>query len=515
MNIDRENGLYTVKFILSVFLPILLGKSIFAQQYYFNKRYDFNRSSAESGATVISTDSGCLILLSTTNSIGSGGLLQRGLMFLDDNGGIQMCRLDSIPNVYIYTSSGTNLINLPSKELITGSSIEDTLGQTDAALFEFDSVQHVKWMQAYGDDSFQSGWMARHTRNNGFALTGQTATYNIYGDAMLIKTDNNGVSQWQKHYGGNKEELSAALDTCFDGGYILAGNTKSFGVGTPSNYCGNCYAIKTDSSGNLQWYKTFGGLYGDAFSSCLQSRDSNYVFAGYYVFSDPYFPNCGFGVFGSKPFIIKLDTAGNTIWSKTYGPVSGNIAINSIKELPNGDLICAGDYYVNSGGARGLIMRVKENGDSLWYFSYAGVPGNASSSVLMDITVSNDGGFIATGFIWIDLPDTGTDDIWVLKIDSNGCEVANCIIPSTGEIINNYPNDFGFYPNPSSGIFNIHNEMNAIPVEAEVYNCFGAKVFSQKGSLQRIDLSKEPDGIYFYSIRIKNGRVFKGKIVKK
>jgi hypothetical protein len=519
MNIDREDGLYSMKFILSAFLLILLGQNIFAQQYHFNKRYDLNQSSAEGGSTVISTDSGSLVMFATTNSTGTGGLLQRGLLFLNDTAFIQIYHLDSIPNIYIFISLGTNLIKLSNNELITGSSIQDTLGNVDATLTRFDSSQHVKWMTAYGDTGFQSGWMARHTRDNGFILAGQAGVNNFgyNDDAMLIKTDSNGVIEWQKYYGGYKNEVASAMDTCFDGGYILAGDTKTFGVGTPSQRCGNCYAIKTDSVGNLQWYKTFGGVYGDAFNSCLQSKDGNYVFAGNYVISDPYFPNCNIGSIKSKPYIVKLDTAGNTIWAKTYGATAYDMTIFSIKELANGDLIGAGTYDTAGSppGVRGLIVRTNNNGDSLWYLTYSGFIDNISDSYLYDIALSNDGGFVATGWVVPHMSaDTGNQDIWVLKIDSNGCEVANCIIPSTGDIINNYPNDFGFYPNPSDGIFNIHNEMNAILVEAEVYNCFGAKVFTQKGSLQRIDLSKEPDGIYFYSIRIKNGRVFKGKIVK-
>jgi len=502
--------------IVLIFLIILLGNISIAQQYHFSKRYDFNQSNAEAGLTVISTDSGSVVLLTTSNAT-SGGLLQDILMFLNDTGGIQVYYAYVIPNDYLYGGGYGNLLKLPNKELIAAGSIEDTSGNADAVLIKFNSIQDTMWVKVFGDTSFQSGWMTRHTKDNGFALTGQTYSSPYNDDGFLIKTDSNGIFQWQKNYGGTKIELTSAMDTCFDGGYILGGFTNSFGIGTPSNRCSNCYAIKTDSLGNLIWYRTFGGIYGDEFHSCLQSSDGNYVFAGHYVNNDPYYPNCNTGSIQSTPFIVKLDTSGTTVWSKTFDVPGHDITLWSIKELPNGDLIAAGQFDHNglpNDGFRGLVVRVNSNGDSLWYLTYNGCTGNLSDSYLYDITMANDGCFIATGWVYPKLPDTGTQDIWVLKIDSNGCEVANCVISSTGELINNYPNDFTLYPNPSDGIFNIHNDMNAIIEETEVYSYVGEKVFSKNGTLQQIDLTHAANGIYFYSIKIKGGRVLKGKVIK-
>jgi hypothetical protein len=502
--------LYRVKFLLSAILLILLGNSLIAQQYYFNRRFDFNGSSVEEGATVIATDSGSLVLLATT---ATGGFTKRGLLFLNDTGGIQTYLLDSFPNSDIYTSRGTNLIKLPGGKLATGSSVYQS-GQVNATITVFDSSQHVEWMQAYGDDSFQSGWMARHTRDNGFILTGQTSTYDFYGDAMLIKTDSAGTQLWDKHYGGNRYDIAVAMDTCFDGGYIMAGYTKSFGIGTPSLSCGNCWAVKTDSLGNFKWQKTFGDIYGESFWSCLQSKDSNYIFAGFWVNMDGYYPNCNSGPIRSTPFIVKLDSSGNVIWQKTYGAVGQNIVLNSIKELSNGDLIAAGTYDhlgLPQDGFRGLIVRVNSNGDSLWYLTYNPGLSNLTDGFLWDIAQSNDGGFVATGQAYPKPPDTGNQDIWVLKVDSNGCEIANCVLSSSGELIS-YSNGLTIYPNPSTGIFNINHNYYEIET-TEVYNCIGEKVFYREGNSEQIDLSNTASGIYFYTVKTKQGRVFKGRIV--
>jgi hypothetical protein len=503
--------LYSVKFLSSAILLILLGKSLIAQQYYFNRRYDFNQSSVEEGGIVISTDSGSLVLIGTT---ASGGNIKRCLLFLDESGNIQTYKLDSLPNSDIYVSRGTNLIKLPNNKLLNGCGVNFS-GNAQAALTVFDSIQNVEWMQVYGDDSFQTGWMSRHTRDNGFILTGQTSTFDFYGDAMLIKTDSLGAFLWEKHYGGVGEDITFAMDTCFDGGYILAGYTKSFGIGTPSLRCGNCYAIKTDSLGNLKWYKTFGDIYGEPFYCCLQSNDSSYVFAGHWVNTDPYYPNCNVGAVRSTPYIVKLDTAGSVIWAKTYGAIGSDITIFSIKELDNGDLVAAGIYDhlgLPNDGFRGLIIRVNSVGDSLWYLTYNPGVSNLTDGFLYDICQSNDGGFIATGQAYPKPPDTGNQDVWVLKVDSNGCEVANCVLSSSGELIS-YSNGLTLYPNPSTGVFNISHNYYEIET-TEVYNCIGEKVFSREGSSEQIDLSKASLGVYFYCIKTRQGKFFKGRIVK-
>jgi hypothetical protein len=60
----------------------------------------------------------------------------------------------------------------------------------------------------------------------------------------LVKTDSSGNQLWNKTYGGNGAESVKSLVQTSDGGYALAGYTDSFGAGD----C-DAWLVKTDENG--------------------------------------------------------------------------------------------------------------------------------------------------------------------------------------------------------------------------------------------------------------------------
>ena len=154
-------------------------------------------------------------------------------------------------------------------------------------------------------------------------------------------------------------------------------------------------------------------------------------------------------------------------------------------------------------------------GDSLWMHTYENLHGPYSDNYLYDIAPTNDGGFIAVGALSPVQPDTGQQDIWILRVDSNGCEIANCVINSIGEI--NYSNasdGFGVYPNPSTGRFYFKNSKYEDIEKIEVYSYTGQCAFMSTGNKEEIDLSSYDTGIYFYKILTKEKTLWQGKMMK-
>jgi hypothetical protein len=90
-----------------------------------------------------------------------------------------------------------------------------------------------------------------------------------------VKTDANGNIIWAKTYGGTSSDGAFSVQQTSDGGYILAGFTYSFGAGGS-----DVFLIKTDANGNIIWAKTYGGTGGENASSVLHTSDGGYILAG-------------------------------------------------------------------------------------------------------------------------------------------------------------------------------------------------------------------------------------------
>jgi hypothetical protein len=124
--------------------------------------------------------------------------------------------------------------------------------------------------KTYGGISIDGANAVQQTVDGGYILGGNTD-----GDAWLIKTDADGNKVWDKTFGGSDIDYANAGQQTSDGGYILAGYTLSYGAGA-----GDAWLIKTDADGNKVWDKTFGGIFNDGANAVQQTVDGGYILAG-------------------------------------------------------------------------------------------------------------------------------------------------------------------------------------------------------------------------------------------
>ncbi|MBW8051505.1 MAG: T9SS type A sorting domain-containing protein [Cytophagales bacterium] len=388
-------------------LFIILNTHCIAQQIYFNNRYDFDNMS-DGAHGILKIDTGYLVAGNAVDSMWNYHIV---LMLLDDSGNV-VWKKSYKQNGTVYFTPGSFIETNDDGYALAGI-VFDSLNY--AFLMKFNSLGDTSWTHFYRDSTyFIEGWQCKQTSDGGFVIIGVA---NNEVDVWLIKTDSLGNLQWQKTYGdSSKAELGFSLDVTKDEGYILCGvkyqDTSSYDV----------YVIKTDSLGNEQWSKTFGGPYWDHSTSILNTLDGGYVFSGYYSYdSIPFSPK-------RKFWIVKLDSNGATIWDKKYGALSNSLWLWGMSIAKDGEIICAGQTTDSSGHSVGIVVKIGTNGDSIWYRAYDKLKGQNSTNYLRDVKPTNDGGYIAAGFVRPDTSsgDTGTADMWALKVDCMGCEYPNC-----------------------------------------------------------------------------------------
>jgi hypothetical protein len=266
------------------------------------------------------------------------------------------------------------------------------------------------FQKAYGGSGLEGAWSVRQTSDGGYVIAAESTSYASNGDAVyIVKTDSTGVIQWTKSFSGpgNFTDYGNMIQETYDGGYIITGITRNFGAGN-----GDIFLVKTDSAGNLSWTKTYGGLAIEEGFSVQQTRDTGYIIAGF---------TASYGSGYEDTYVIKTDSLGNVQWNKTYGginsegyPAMGNI---SIHQTINGGYILAG--YTNSFGAGGddfYMLRLNGNGGVVWSKTFGGIEDEFGYG--NNIGELGDGGFIIVGSTTTF--GSGQTDIYLVKMDGNG-----------------------------------------------------------------------------------------------
>jgi hypothetical protein len=289
----------------------------------------------------------------------------------------------------------------------------------------------IEWQKCLGGTNIDEGKSVVQTKDGGYVVAGYTWSFDgdVTGnhgtvDYWVVKLDGSGNMLWQQCYGGASNDVARSILETIDGGYVVFGNTNSNnGQVTGNHGGGDCWVVKLDSLGILQWQKCLGGILGDFAGSIKQTNDGGYVLAGYTNSNDGDVSG-NHGV--SDMWLVKLDSSGVLQWQKCFGGTDSDYA-QSVDQTNDGGYVVAGwtnsndgDVTGNHGGSDYWILKIDGFGNLQWQQCLGGT----ANDVAYSVEQTTDGGYVVSGRVYSNDGDVtgnhGNYDYWIVKLDAGG-----------------------------------------------------------------------------------------------
>lgn len=340
--------------------------------------------------------------------------------------------------------------------LLVGQTKSYGAGGFDIYILKTDLDGNQVWSKTFGGALDDGANAVAQAADGGYVIAGYTTSSSGASDAYLIKTDSQGQQLWNYTYPGSAFN---SISSTNDGGYILAASLSSA-----------FELVKVDSSGQMQWKQTY-ALSGAGESTCaIQSSDGDYAIIGYIISSTgenstrliktdssggiqwdrTYTGNGaysliqtsegGYALTGDRAFLIITDSSGNILWNRNYDGLSDdNLQFTRAYDLtepaPNQFTLTGTQqsYGQILTGLDGFFTRVSlRNGDTTppsitvlspenKIYTTSNVPLTFTidkSTLWMAYRIDNGGNVTVTGNTTITMPD-GKHNMTVYAADSN------------------------------------------------------------------------------------------------
>ena len=379
-------------FIQILFIFLISFTSLYAQ---WAKTY--GGSNNDRAFSIQQTSDGGYIAAGYTESFGAGGR-DIWVLKLDSNSTIEWQRAfggsdDEWANSIQQTSDGGYIA--------AGISFSFGAGSGDFWILKLDSTGNIEWQVTYGGSKKDYAKSIQQTSDGGYIVEGQTYSFGSgWNDIWILKLSSVGEIEWQRTYGGRSDEQAWWIQQTNDGGYIAAGVSFSFGSGYS-----DFWVLKLDSEGNIEWLQTYGGRYNDGISVIQETSDGGYVATGFTDF---------FSTGYSDIWILKLDSEGEMEWQRTYGGSNSDYGHFIQQTSDEGYIVSGCTFSFGNGSRDGWIVKLTSIGDIEWQHTYGGSGYDCAHSIQQ----TSNRGYIAAGFT--ESFGAGSKDIWILKLDSSG-----------------------------------------------------------------------------------------------
>jgi hypothetical protein len=287
--------------------------------------------------------------------------------------------------------------------IIAGSTLSFGSGGDDGFALKMDAAGNVQWFNVFGGSGGDDINSVQQTADGGYILVGQTNSFGATQlDVWSVKLNANGSVAWSKFYRLPGNDYGMSVRQIDDGSYIICGYTDSFGAGN-----GDVLLIKIDVTGNIQWAKVYGGPWND-YGSCVRAfhGQAGYVVAGY-SYSNP-------ATQSADILLMSVNGDGTLNWAKFYGG-DGDDIVHDIEFTSDNGFVVTGmtkSFGLSSGDA--YTFSTDGSGNINWSKTIGGNTLDEAFSVIEN----SDGEFTVTGKT--NSFGAGNNDLFVFQLDNLG-----------------------------------------------------------------------------------------------
>lgn len=260
---------------------------------------------------------------------------------------------------------------------------------------KLDEKGSVMWNRTYLEGQ-GTEFRAAINLTDGYLFVGNMFTVSGDENGYVVQTDSNGTPVWHAVIGGQKTDK-------FFHGYQVGDGYVVLGVSDSYDNHNAAWMVKIGGTGNIVWNKTFSGSADSAFRSGVYAFNGNYVAAGYEdLLGD-----------GNYDFsLYEINTAGDTVWNKTYGGSNSEKAY-SMTQASDG-YVLVGEQQSTETATDAWVLKVDKVGTEIWDKKISGPAADSPSY----ITCSHDGGYLVAGFTFSF--GAGQRDFWFFKMNAQG-----------------------------------------------------------------------------------------------
>ena len=336
-------------------------------------------------------------------------------------------------------------------------------------LCSFSVSSQNTWINTYGTLYSDEGNSVQQTFDGGYIITGHASPNNPWdSDLYLIKTNSSGDTAWTKTYGGTGNEIGVDVKQTTDNGFIICGYYSDSG---PGGF--DVWLLKTNTNGDTLWTKTYGGAFNDYGNSVFQTDDGGYVIIG---------STMSFGAGSFDYWILKTNASGDSLWSTTYGGFYNEIAFEAQATSDGGYIIAGYKQIQGFINADVWLLKIYSNGEEEWSQTYGGDYGELAYSV----QETADAGFIVSGYtrsfgsggddVYLIKTDMYGDTIWTKTFGGLSNDAGNSVIETAEGDFIVCGNTFSYSANGDMDLWLIKTDISGYTLWTETYGGSGAEL---------------------------------------